>query len=249
MIAVLWAYEGWHYTTFAAGEAVDPQRTFPRAITVATATLIVTYLIASYGYVAALGPSAAAASEHVAADAASAVLGRTVGSMVGALILVSIFSATNGLMFSAPRMFYAMARDRVFFARLGVLSERTGTPATAIVVTAVWSAILAVSGTFTQLLTYVVFTGWIFYGLGALAVIVLRRRDPDAERAFKVPAYPFTPLLFVASALVLVLNTMLSQPTRAAIGIGAVLLGVPVFFFWRPAASRAATASPMPMEE
>src|SRR5260221_719950 len=120
MIGVLWAYEGWQYVTFSAGDTIDPQRTFPRAITVATAVLVVTYLLASYGYVAALGPAAAAHSEHIAADAVSALLGTAAGKLVGALILVSIFSATNGLMLTAPRVYFAMARDRVFFNRVGV---------------------------------------------------------------------------------------------------------------------------------
>lgn len=247
MVSVLWAYEGWQYVTFAAGETVDPQRVFPRAITVATAALVVTYLVASYGYVVAIGPVAAASSEHVAADAVSAVFGGTTGSLVGALILVSIFSATNGLMMTAPRMYYAMARDRVFFRRLAEVDARFQTPAMSIAAIAVWSAVLAVTGTFAQLLTYVVFTGWIFYGLGGLAVIVLRRRAPDEHRPFRVPGYPLTPLLFVASALALVVSTVIGQPGRAAVGIGAVLLGVPAYYLWR--GPRRVVASPQPVLE
>ncbi|MDB4916670.1 MAG: amino acid permease [Gemmatimonadetes bacterium] len=140
----------------------DPQRTFPRAITAATAALIVTYLLASFGYIAALGPDAAASTDHIAADAVGALLGPGAGKLVGALIFVSIFSATNGLMLTAPRMYYAMARDGVFFERLAVVDERFGTPAFAIIAIAAWAAVLAVSGTFEPLLTYVVFTGWIF---------------------------------------------------------------------------------------
>ena len=244
MIGVLWAYEGWQYVTFSAGETLDPQRTFPRAITAATAALIVTYLLVSFGYVAALGPQAAAHTDHIAADAVGALLGPVAGKLIGALILVSIFSATNGLMLTAPRMYYAMARDGVFFKRLAVVDPRFGTPAIAIIAVAVWAGVLAVSGTFEQLLTYVVFTGWIFYGLGGLAVMQLRRTEPNAVRPFRVPGYPVTPLLFVASAALLVGNTVVAQPDRAAAGIVAMLVGTPAFYLWRARSRRAAVVLP-----
>jgi basic amino acid/polyamine antiporter, APA family len=239
MIGVLWAYEGWQYVTFSAGETSDPQRVFPRAITVATAALVAIYLLANFGYLAALGTSAAATSDHVAADAVGTIFGSAAGKIVGALILVSIFSATNGLFLTAPRMYFAMARDGVFFARLAKIDERFGTPVFAIVSLGVWSAILAVSGTFEQLLTYVVFVGWIFYGLGALAIFAYRRRQPNAVRPFRTPGYPLSPILFVASAALLVVNTLATQPLRAAIGLGAVLLGTPAFYLWRSRLKRA----------
>jgi len=233
MIGVLWAYEGWQYVTFSAGETRDPQRTFPRAISLATLALVALYLLTNVGYLAALGPAAAAGSEHVAADAIATVFGPIAGKIVGALILVSIFSALNGLTLTVPRMYFAMARDRVFFQRLAVVHPRFGTPAFAIVSIAVWSALLAASGTFEQLLTYAVFTGWIFYALGALSIFAYRRRQPNAERPFRVPGYPVTPLLFVLAAALLVLNTVATQPGRATIGLGVVALGVPAFFAWR----------------
>jgi APA family basic amino acid/polyamine antiporter len=241
MIGVLWAYEGWQYVTFSAGETKDPQRVFPRAIAIATFALIVLYVVANAGYIAALGPAGAALSDHVAADASRTVLGSASGVLLSALVLVSIFSAANGLMMTAPRLYYSMARDGVFFARLATVNERFGTPAAAIVLLAIWSAILAISGTFEQLLTYVVFAGWIFYGLGALSIFASRRRQPDAVRPFRTPGYPITPILFVASAAALVLNTMREQPTRALIGLAAVAIGTPAFYVWRALSRRAAT--------
>jgi len=240
MIGVLWAYEGWQYVTFSAGETRDPQRIFPRAITLATAALVALYILVNLGYLAALGPVAAAHSDHVAADAGSVVLGPVAGNVIGVLILVSIFSATNGLFLTAPRMYFSMARDGVFFQRLAAISPRRGTPAFAIIALALWAAVLAATGTFEQLLTFVVFTGWIFYALGALSVFVYRRRLPNAPRPFRVPGYPVTPLLFVLSAAGLVLNTMITQPMRAALGIGVVLLGTPAFFAWRARSRRLA---------
>jgi APA family basic amino acid/polyamine antiporter len=233
MIGVLWAYEGWQYVTFSAGEAKDPQRTFPRAISIATFLLIVLYLMANLGYVRALGPAGVANSQRVAADAIGTILGPVAGAVVSALILVSIFSALNGLILTTPRMYYAMARDGLFFQKLTSVHPRFGTPAFAIVTLTAWGALLAASGTFSQLLTYAVFTGWIFYALGALAVMMLRRSEPNAERPFRVPGYPVTPILFVVAAAALVVNTVITQPGISSIGLGFVALGAPVFFIWR----------------
>jgi APA family basic amino acid/polyamine antiporter len=243
MIGVLWAYEGWQYVTFSAGETRDPQKTFPRAITLATLALVALYLLANIGYLTALGPMAVSQSDHVAADAVGTILGPVAGRLVGAVILVSIFSATNGIMLTAPRMYFAMARDGVFFERLAIVHRRFGTPAFAVVAIATWSAFYAATGTFEQLLTYVVFAGWIFYGLGALAVFVYRRRQPNVNRPFRVPGYPITPALFVVSAVMLVLDTMYRQTGRAAVGLGIVLLGTPAFYAWR-AQSRRRRAGP-----
>lgn len=230
---MLWAYEGWQYVTFSAGEARDPQREFPRAISMATAALVAIYLVANIGYVAALGPEGVAGSERVAAQSVAWVLGTAAGNAVGALILISILSAANGLFLTTPRMFFAMARDGVFFRRLADVHPRFETPAFAIGAIAVWSIVLALTGTFQQLLTYVVFTGWGFYALGGVAVFALRRRAPNMPRPFRVPGYPVTPILFVLAAVALVLNTMITQPSRAAVGLGAVLLGAPVYYLWR----------------
>jgi len=233
MIGVLWAYEGWQYVTFSAGEAMNPQRTFPRAIVLGTASLIGIYLFANVGYLAALGTEGVARSDRVAAEAVGAIVGPGAAKLIAAAILVSIFSAMNGITISAPRVYYAMARDGLFFSKLADVHPRYGTPAISIIAGTIWAMVLAASGTFEQLLTYVVFVGWIFYALGAVCVFVLRRTQPDAERPFRVPGYPWTPLLFIVAAVALVLNTIATQPGRAAIGIGVVLLGLPVYFIWR----------------
>ncbi|HEY0779760.1 MAG TPA: amino acid permease [Gemmatirosa sp.] len=242
MIGVLWAYEGWQYVTFSAGETVDPQRVFPRGIIAGTALVIGIYVLANVAYVAALGAPAAAHSDRVAADAVGAVLGPAAAKVIAAVILVSMFSAANGITLTAPRMYYAMGRDRVFFARLGDVHPRFGTPAFAIVASSAWAVALAVTGTFEQLLTYVVFVGWIFYALGALAIFAYRKREPDRPRPFRTPGYPVTPLLFVLSAAAIVVNTIVTQPARAAVGLGMALVGVPVFFVWRARVARVAVA-------
>jgi APA family basic amino acid/polyamine antiporter len=152
---------------------------------------------------------------------------------VAAAILLSMFSAANGILLTSTRVFYAMGRDGVFFRALGDIHPRFGTPATAILAAGGWAMVLSASGSYEQLLTYVVFTGWIFYALGAAAVFVLRRRHPNAIRPFRVPGYPVTPALFVLSALAIVVNTLVIQPTLGVTGLGMLLLGVPAYYFWR----------------
>lgn len=234
MIGVLWAYEGWQYVTFSAGETVDPQKTFARGIVVGTIILIGIYVFANVGYFSALGVDGVANSRTVASDAASATLGPWAGKVLSAVILVSIFSAANGMMLTLPRLFFAMARDRLFFARLAEVHPRFGTPAAAIVGTAVWAAVLVLSGSFEQLLTYVVFMSWLWFALAALAIFAYRKREPDAARPFRTPGYPITPILFVLAAMVIVVNTVIAQPKQSLIGLGLALLGVPAYFWWRP---------------
>lgn len=233
MIGVLWAYEGWQYATFSAGETKDPSRTFPLAIGAGTAGLIVIYMLANVGYVSALGVDAAARSTSIAADAVRVVLGPGAAAFITVAILVSMFSAANGLTLTAPRAYFAMARDGLFFRGLATVHPRYGTPAVAIFTSSVWAMVLAATGTFQQLLTYVVFVGWIFYALGALSIFVYRRRSPDAPRPFRVPGYPLTPALFVLSAVAIVVNTLFVQPREALLGLGIMFLGTPAYLVWR----------------
>ena len=233
MISVLWAYEGWQYCTFAAGEAVDAQRNFPRAFLFGSLMLIALYIFANIGYVWALGPAKAAASTSVAAVAAQSVMGRAGSTLVTVAVLISMFSAANGLTLTAPRVYYAMAKDGVFFRKLAEVHPKYQTPASAVLFGSLWAILLASTGTFEQLLTYVIFAGWIFYALGALALFVYRRKQPELPRPYRVPGYPWTPLLFVAAAIALVVNTVYAQPARAAVGLGLVFSGIPAYLVWR----------------
>jgi len=233
MISVLWAYEGWQYATYSAGETVNPQRTFPLAFMIGSAALIGIYLFANLGYLAALGASGVAGSTRVAATALGAVVSQRAGKFVAIAILISMFSAANSIMLNSPRVYYAMAKDGVFFRSLSQVHPRFGTPALAVGAGGIWSAVLAASGTFEQLLTYVVFVGWIFYGLATASIFIYRKRAPDAVRPYRVPAYPWTPIVFILAATALVVNTIVTQPVRAGIGLGIVFLGAPAYAFWR----------------
>jgi basic amino acid/polyamine antiporter, APA family len=233
LLGVLWAYEGWQNVTNSAGEAADPQRTFARGIGLGTAALVVIYLTANAGYVAAVGASGVAASDRIAADVVHALFGPAAAKLVTLVILVSIFSAANGLALTGPRMYFAMARDGVFFRSLAEVHPRFGTPALAVATSAVWAMVLALSGTFEQLFTYVVFASWIFAALAAGSLFVLRRRRPDLPRPFRVPGYPWTPALFIAAAGAVVVNTVIARPVQALIGLGIVATGLPAYFAWR----------------
>lgn len=238
LVSVLWAYEGWQYATFAAGETVNPRGDFPVAFLVGVFVLIGVYFLANLGYVAALGAEGAANSNRVAATALAAVVSPWAAKAVTTVILISIFSAAHSIALTAPRVYYAMAKDGLFFHQLAEVHPRFGTPAFAIVATALWASLLAATGTFEQLLTYVIFVGWSFYALAAASIFIYRKRETiyrnrETGPRYRVPGYPWTPLIFIASVAAFVLNTIFAQPARAAIGIGIVLTGLPGYFIWR----------------
>lgn len=243
MISVLWAYEGWQYATFSAGEVVNAQRNFPRAFLLGMAALIGVYLLANVAYIAALGANVAAKSDSIAAYAVSTVVGANAAKLVTVAILISIFSAANSTFLTAPRVYYAMAYDGLFFHKLAEVHTRFQTPAVAIVASSVWAIVLTLSGKkFGALTAYVITIGWVMYALGAAAIFGYRKMYPDAStRGYSVPGYPVTPIVFILAAAALVLNATYTQfisgsnqdRLYGAIGIGIVLSGIPAYFIWR----------------
>ncbi len=239
MIAVLWAYEGWQFGTYSAGEVIDPQKNFPRAFLAGSLILAGLYLIAVVAYLVALGPVAAAASDAIAASSVAAVLGPWAGKIVALTILISTFSAANSVLLTAPRVFYAMAEDKLFFKKLAEVHPRFRTPAAAVVSLGVWSAVLACSGSFAELIGGVIFIGWIFYGIGAASIFPLRRKTQVQQLPYRVPGYPWTPLLFVIAAAALVANAVylaFHDPKEFRNLEAAIILlgiGLPAYFFWR----------------
>jgi APA family basic amino acid/polyamine antiporter len=231
---VLWAYEGWHDVTFIAGEMRYPQRDFPRGLIGGTTIVVGLYLAANLAYLYVLTPAEIASSDRVALTAIRRVAGETGARLLTAAILASILGAMNALVLAGPRAYYQMAKDGQLFARFGRVHPRWRTPADAILIQGIWSALLVVFiGGFSQLFTYVIFGGWIFYALAVGGVIVLRRKEPGLDRPFRVPGYPVTPLLFVAGAAFLVINTLATTPRESLIGLAFIALGIPLFALGR----------------
>ncbi len=240
LIGVLWAYQGWHMLSYAAGEVRDPSRVLPRSYLVGTTVIVAVYLAANLAYLRVLPLAALAQHQRVAAEAMTLLAGPAGSAFVSALILCSIFGALNGNVLGGARVYFAMARDGVFFKSVGRIHPKFETPAVAIVVQGIWSAALAASGTYKQLYTYVIFTGWIFYGAAVVAVIVARRKQPELPRPYRVWGYPAMPIAFALASLVIVASTLVGSPKESGIGLVLVLAGVPIYFAWNWWKSRSA---------
>jgi basic amino acid/polyamine antiporter, APA family len=241
LIAVLWAYEGWHVVSFTAGEFKNPKRDLPISLISGTVVVAAIYLTLNVAYYAVLLPSALRGTASAAASAMIASYGNGATRAVSVLILLSIFGAMNGMILTGPRVYYAMARDGSFLSAFGQTSPRFRVPTLAIVIQGIWAAGLTLLGSFQQLYTCVVFTAWIFYGLAVAAVIVLRVRQPEQARPFRTPGYPWVPVLFVAAAAAVVVSSIASQPANAALGACLMLLGIPLYLLFR---RRKSTAVP-----
>lgn len=235
LVAVLFAYEGWHVVSFVAGEMKRPQADLPRGLFYGTAVIMLIYLTANFGYYHLLSPEEIRGSAALAAFAVGVVLGPIAKTAISILIVVSILGSINGLVLTGPRVYFAMAHDGVFPRAFGQINHRYRTPVIALIVQGVWAASLALSGSYQQLFTDVIFTAWIFYGLAVAAVLVLRQTQPQMERPFCVPGYPWVSLVFCAAAIGVVLNTLIARPGSAAIGIGLLACGIPIYFsFFKP---------------
>lgn len=234
MISVLWAYEGWSYVTFVAGEVKDPQKNLPSGLFLGTLALIIIYVLANIAYIAALGPAGVGQSDRVAAESMLAVFGQGAATLITIPIIISMVSAAHSVLLTMPRVYFAMARDGVFFAKLGEVHPKFGTPAFAVGAGAIVAAIYSLVGTFQQLLGYVVFVAWIFYAIAAACVIRFRTTRADWPRPFKVPGYPVTPLIFILSAAAIVGNTIVEQPwQQTAIAFAIMGAGIPAFLVWK----------------
>lgn len=239
MVSVLWSYGGWQHATFTASEAVNPQKTIPRALILGSAVIMVVYVLANLAYMFLLPLQEVADSKRIAADAMTVVLGGFGGAFISLTIFISTFGTSGIYTLTAPRIYYAMARDGVFFKKVAEVHPRFRTPAYSIVFQSAWAIVLIlIWGTYEKLISYVVFTDWIFFGLAAASVFVFRRRMPNAERPYRTLGYPFTPLFFTAVSAWFVLTTFFSKPAEAGAGIGFLALGIPVYYFWKQRISR-----------
>jgi APA family basic amino acid/polyamine antiporter len=230
--AGLFAFGGWHMVTYAAEETRDPIRTIPRALMIGTAVVVVIYLALNAAYLLVLPVDRVLASTRVAADAAAAAVGDGAGRAIALLVVVSSFGALAGIILAGPRVYFAMAEDRLLFAWMARVHPRFRTPSAAIVAQGLWSAGLAYTGTYRALFTRVVFTEWIFFGALALGALRMRARASYAP-AFRARGFPLTPILFAAACAAVVIGQVAGEPRESAIGLAFVAAGLPVFYLWR----------------
>ena len=243
MISVLWSYEGWTTVTQSAGEIRNPERNVPLSLLIGTGVVIVLYLAVNLAYAYVMPLETMAGSQRIAADAASIVLGPFGTSLVIAGILCSTFGTINNSFLSDARSMYAAGADSSFAPGFGKLHTRFGTPYITLIALGVWSALLTLSGSYDQIASYVIFGSWMFYGLTAVSVIILRRRMPDAPRPYKAWAYPYATLLFVAAAGWILFNTLVEATRDALMGIVLLLASLPFYWFYTRRRGRAPESS------
>jgi APA family basic amino acid/polyamine antiporter len=231
LIAVLWAVEGYYFVTFAAGEVRDPARNLPRALTFGLLSVMAIYVVVNVAYLYALPMEALRGTTRVAEAAATAMVGPTGATIIALTVLVSTLGADAAVMLGASRLFYAMAKDGLLLPAAAAVHPKYHSPHVAIVGLTIWSSILALSGTFEQLFTYVVFVSVLFSLMGGLALFRLRQSRPDAERQYRAWGYPIVPALFIAGAAYMVINTLTERPVQSLLGLGLLVLGLPVY--WR----------------
>jgi APA family basic amino acid/polyamine antiporter len=235
MSKALFAYDAWNTVTFAAEEVREPQRNLPRALVAGTLVTTLAYTAACgvYLYVLPIDRMAAVEENRVAADVAGVLLGPAGVTLVSVAILVSTFGCVNGLILGGARVLFAMARDGLFFRTAGRLDPRTNAPRGALVLQGVWSAVLALSGSYDQLLTYVTFASLAFNALTVVGLLVLRRTRPAADRPYRTWGYPVTPLVYLAGALFFLVYIFVGDPLNSGKGLGLVALGFPAYWVFR----------------
>jgi basic amino acid/polyamine antiporter, APA family len=229
--AGLFAFGGWHMVTYTAEETKDPERTIPRALILGTLIVTVCYVGLNIVYLSVLPMDRVIASSRVAADTFEALVGPAGGGIVSALVMFSAFGALNGVILAGPRVYYSMAQDGLLFKWAAAVHPSYRTPGRAILLQAVWAAVLVLTGTYRQLFTRVIYTEWIFFALLAIGVVLLRRRSAYRPR-WRMPGVPAIPVVFALVSLAIAGNQIRVDPVNSAIGLLMVLVGLPVYWWW-----------------
>ena len=232
LISVMWAYDGFADLTFASGEVKDPQRNLPRAIIIGTLLIIAIYLLANAAYLYVNPIGVMAKSPLIAADTMGALFGRIGVSFVSVVVMISTFGSLMGSMLASPRIFFARADDNLLFEPIARVHPRWKTPYMAIALACVLGVAMVMTQTFEQLTDTFVLAMWPFYALSVAAIYTLRKSQPQLSRPYKVVGYPVVPAVFIAAAIYLVVNALLTQPLWTSITFGVVLLGLPVYYLW-----------------
>ena len=230
MIAVLWGYDGWIEITYVGSEMKNPARDMPRSILLSTVLVSVLYIGVSLAILYVLGRENAAKSPLVAADAMRVVLGTGGAAFITVAVLISTLGSNHGIVFTAARIPWAMAREGQFFSWASRLNPRYSTPNTSLIAQGIWSSLLVLIGRYNDLITCMVFVSFLFYSLSCIAVMVLRRREPGMVRPYRAWGYPVTPVVFILFSVYLIVNSIREQPKFSLIGAGLLVAGLP--FYW-----------------
>ena len=239
LVAVLWAYKGFEVSTFNAGETKDPAKSLPIGLIAGCGIVTLLYILANVAYLYVVPAAEMAKADRIAAVAMNVAVGPVGASIVSVIILFSILGAANGHVLTGPRVYYAMAKDGLFFEKMALVHPKYHTPHVSLLVVGAWSIVLSLSGTFEQLLTYAVFGNWIFLGLAVFGVFVLRKKRPDLPRPYKTLGYPVTPAIFVLAALFVIVNSLIGSFWNSFAGLAIISLGIPAYLYWNRKRSRA----------
>ncbi len=238
MIGVMWAYEGWYYLPFCAGEIADARRTVPRALMLGILAIAAIYVSVNVAYMLALPIGQIQGVERIAEKAMTALIGSGGARLVAATVVLSALGCNAAAVIAVSRACYAMAADGLFFRAAAAVHPRFRTPSGAIVLTCIWSALLTLTGTYEQLYTWVTFASVAFSALGGLAIFRLRRIKPDADRPYRTWGYPVVPIVFLIAVLALIVNTLIELPVESLVGIAIIALGLPAYRYWAHGARR-----------
>ena len=232
LIACVLACDGWVQLSFVAGEIRNPRRNILLALALGSAACTTVYLLANLAYMRVLSIPEIAASEHVGASVAERILGHAGGDLVSVIILMSIIGTLNGCFLTSPRIYFAQARDGLFFRKFAEVHPQHQTPGFAIIAQGVWAAVLLISGSYESLIDYAMFAIWLSYGFMVAGVIVLRIRRPELERPYRMWGYPWTAILFLLITAWFLGNMIVSRPVQSLAGLALILTGVPIYFYW-----------------
>jgi len=233
MVAALWAYDGWNNLPMVGSEVARPEKNLPRALIYGTLAVGLIYILTNLAYFYILPLGAIAASQNVAAAVATEILGRYGAAVVILGAIISSLATLNGSILTAARIPYAMARDGLFFRRLADVHPRYRTPSTSLFIFAGLASALALTGGFQQLYTLVIFGEWLFYALTTAGVFLLRRKEPNLPRPYRTWGYPWVPAIFLLMASVLLVYTFRQNLRESVLGLGLILVGLPLYWFWR----------------
>jgi len=232
----MFSYGGWQNANYVAEEIRDPQRNVPRALILGTSIVVIIYVSVNFVYLQALGHAGLAGTLTPAADTARRVFGPAGDRFIAGAIAVSTFGFLDLTVLAPSRVYYAMARDGLFFESVARLHPRYQTPSLAIFIQSAWAIALALTGTYAQLVDYVVFADWIFFGAAAASLFVFRRKIPLAQRptgTFRTFAYPLVPGVMVAAAALIIASVAFASPVQSLLGLALLATGVPAFAYWR----------------